>query len=108
MFVRIPVRCWSAAAGLALFGVGASPAGSAAGPNGYVYTINNDAQRNAVVALARQDDGTLQEVPGSPFPAGGKGLVAGDIDEQGAIQLHGPHLLAVNPRIGSSAGFRRR
>src|SRR5262245_24723584 len=43
----------------------------------------------------------------SPFRTGGKGLVGGDIDEQGAIRVHGPYLLAVNPSSDSIAVLRR-
>src|SRR5438067_6147061 len=82
------------------------PAASFQGARGTVYTINNDAGKNAVIALARQADGSLAEVPGSPFAADGKGLAGGDIDEQGAIQVHGNVLLAVNPGSDSIAVFR--
>lgn len=51
---------------------------------GHLYTINNDAQRNGIVVLERREDGSLAEVPGSPFATEGKGLTGGDIDEQGA------------------------
>ena len=75
---------------------------------GYVYTLSNDGQDNGVVVLARSADGTLSEVSGSPFSAGGKGLVVpsgGDFDAQGAIRIHGKHLLAVNPGSNTVAVF---
>lgn len=83
-----------------------------AGKTGYVYTINNDAQRNGVVVFQRDGEGTLTEVAGSPFATGGKGLAlpgAGDdIDEQGAIRFHGKHVLAVNPGSNSISVFERK
>src|SRR5262249_19235463 len=74
---------------------------------GYLYTINNDPQRNGIVVLRRTADGSLTEVDGSPFPTGGKGLAGGDIDEQGAIRIHGEHVLAVNPGSDSIAVLRK-
>lgn len=74
---------------------------------GYVYTINNDIQQNGVAVFARHVDGTLTAVGSSPFPAGGKGLGGGDIDQQGAIRVHGDYVLAVNPGSDSVAVFRK-
>jgi len=74
---------------------------------GYVYTINNDIQQNGVAVFARHVDGTLTPVGGSPFPTGGKGLGGGDIDQQGAIRIHGDYVLAVNPGSDSVAVFRQ-
>jgi len=54
---------------------------------GYLYTVNNDIQQNGIAALGRNADGSLNEVAGSPFPTGGKGLSGGDIDQQGAIRV---------------------
>lgn len=78
------------------------------GHTGYVYTLNNDGQSNGVVVLGRNSDGTLTEVEGSPFAAGGKGLVVpqgGDFDAQGAIRIHGKHLIATNPGSNTIAVF---
>ncbi|HEX4997253.1 MAG TPA: beta-propeller fold lactonase family protein [Terriglobia bacterium] len=74
---------------------------------GYVYTINNDTQQNAVAVLERHVDGTLKQIAGSPFPAGGKGLGGGDIDQQGAIRVRGDYVLAVNAGSDSVAVFRK-
>jgi 6-phosphogluconolactonase (cycloisomerase 2 family) len=63
----------------------------------YVYTLTNDAKENGVAVFRQGDDGALTQVSDSPFATGGKGLAGGDIDEQGAIRLHGDHVLAVNP-----------
>jgi 6-phosphogluconolactonase len=84
----------------------AGPRPADAGTNGYAYTLNNDGERNAVVVLARNDDGTLTEVAGSPFGTGGRGLVVptgGDFDAQGSVRLHGRYVLAVNPGSNSVA-----
>jgi 6-phosphogluconolactonase len=74
---------------------------------GYVYTVNNDIQQNGVAVFARHVDGTLTPVGASPFPTGGKGLGGGDIDQQGAIRVHGDYVLAVNPGSDSVAVFRQ-
>ena len=84
----------------------AGPRPAGAGATGYAYTLNNDGERNAVVVLARNDDGTLAEVAGSPFATGGRGLVAptgGDFDAQGSVRVHGRYVLAVNPGSNSIA-----
>jgi len=69
----------------------------------HVYTITNDPKANAVAVYRQAEDGTLAEVSGSPFATDGKGLTGGDIDEQGAIRVHGDHVLAVNPGSDSVA-----
>jgi 6-phosphogluconolactonase (cycloisomerase 2 family) len=84
----------------------AGPRPAVAGANGYAYTLNNDNEKNAVVVLGRNDDGTLAEVAGSPFATGGRGLVVpagGDFDAQGSVRVHGRYLLAVNPGSDSVA-----
>jgi 6-phosphogluconolactonase (cycloisomerase 2 family) len=63
----------------------------------FVYTLDNDLERNSVAVYRRGPDGTLMPLVGSPFNAGGKGLTGGDIDEQGAIRVAGKYVLAVNP-----------
>ena len=71
-----------------------------ASAGGNVYILDNDGERNGVVVLTRDADGTLTEVVGSPFATGGKGLVVpagGDFDAQGSVRIHGKYLLAVNP-----------
>jgi 6-phosphogluconolactonase len=74
----------------------------------HVYTINNDLNHNGVIGLVRNYDGSLTEMPGSPFSTGGKGLSGGDIDEQGAIRVHGDFVLAVNPGSDSIAVLRKQ
>lgn len=92
---------------LALAAVGAGAWAQPAPRASYVYTLNNDPERNAVVVFERQANGGLALVAGSPFPAGGRGLAGDDFDEQGAVRVHGEHLLAVNPGSDSIAVFRR-
>ena len=78
--------------------VNSGPADANSG--GYAYTLNNDGERNGVIVLTRNDDGTLTEMAGSPFATGGRGLVVpvgGDFDAQGSVRIHGKYLLAVNP-----------
>jgi len=84
----------------------AGPRPAVAGANGYAYTLNNDGEKNAVVVLGRNDDGTLAEVAGSPFATGGRGLVVpagGDFDAQGSVRRHDRYVLAVNPGSDSVA-----
>jgi 6-phosphogluconolactonase len=84
---------------LAAGGLGA-PRPASAGAGSYAYTLNNDGEQNGVVVLARNNDGTLTEMAGSPVFTGGRGLVVpagGDFDAQGSVRVHGKYLLAVNP-----------
>lgn len=74
---------------------------------GYLYTINNDTQQNGISVFERNADGSLNEMAGSPFPIGGKGLSGGDIDEQGAIRVYRDYVLAVNPGSDSVAVLRQ-
>ena len=79
---------------------------ASAASDGYAYTLNNDGERNGVVVLTRNDDGTLTEMAGSPFATGGRGLVVptgGDFDAQGSVRVHGRHVLTVNPGSNSIA-----
>jgi len=73
---------------------GASAASSAVG---YVYVNDNTAGANTIAGFARQANGTLTPLPGSPFAAGGAGNGTG-IASQGALQLSadGHYLLAVD------------
>jgi 6-phosphogluconolactonase (cycloisomerase 2 family) len=88
-------------AGLAsLFGAAAIPAVAAASPShhsGYVYVNDNTAGQNTIAAFARQADGTLTALPGSPFGAGGAGRGSG-LASQGAIQVtsDGRYVIAVD------------
>jgi 6-phosphogluconolactonase (cycloisomerase 2 family) len=79
---------------------------AADGPH-HVYTLNNDPERNGLVVLVQQADGALQEMAGSPFATGGKGLSGGDIDQQGAVRLAGDFILTVNPGSHTIAVFRK-
>ena len=69
---------------------------------GYLYTTLNGEETNQVVSFERHDDGTLgKQVAYSTGSLGGAnraagGDAAGDFDSQGAVQIIGNHLLAVN------------
>src|SRR3954454_22768831 len=85
---------------LALAGAAAAPALAAAhSPHagGYVYVDDNTAGTNTIAAFARQGDGTLTALPGSPYDAGGDGSGSG-LASQGAIQVSsdGRYVLAVD------------
>jgi 6-phosphogluconolactonase (cycloisomerase 2 family) len=88
-------------AGLAAaLGVVAVPAVAGATPvrhAGYVYVNDNTTGQNTIAAFARQGDGTLTPLAGSPFDAGGAGTGSG-LASQGAVQLSsdGRYLLAVD------------
>jgi 6-phosphogluconolactonase len=66
-------------------------------PAGYVYVDDNTARPNTVAVFARQADGRLTPLPGSPFNAGGHGTGAG-LPSQDAIQVSsdGRYVLAVD------------
>jgi uncharacterized protein (TIGR03000 family) len=81
--------------------------GRAAAAVGQLYTLTNDMQQNGVIVLKPQSDGSLMPVAGSPYPTGGKGLAGGDIDEQGAIRVHGKFVLGVNPGSNTVAVLRK-
>jgi 6-phosphogluconolactonase (cycloisomerase 2 family) len=84
---------------LTLVGAAAAPAVAAAHPShgGNVYVNDNTAGTNTVAAFARQADGRLTPVPGSPFRVGGAGTGSG-LASQGAIQVSsdGRYVLAVD------------
>jgi 6-phosphogluconolactonase len=63
----------------------------------YVYLDDNPAAANTIAAFARNADGSLTALPGSPFAAGGLGLGA-SLGSQGAVQVtdDGSYLLAVD------------
>jgi 6-phosphogluconolactonase (cycloisomerase 2 family) len=69
---------------------------------GYLYTTLNGETTNQVIAFERNDDGTIGaqrsystgSLGGANRAAGGD--AAGDFDSQGAVQIIGDYLLAVN------------
>lgn len=78
---------------------------------GYIYTSNNNSAGNGIIALGRNNDGTVTELPGSPYATGSNGDAAeGDFDTQWALRIVGDFLLAVNagnnPVNGSISVFR--
>jgi len=94
---RLTVVASAFAALLAAAPAAALADGGAEQPAGHVYINDNTAGANTIAAFARQADGSLTPLPGSPFPAGGAGTGAG-LASQGAIQLgsDGRYLLAVD------------
>jgi len=74
----------------------------AAEVDGYLYTSLNGETTNQVISFERYDDGTLgAQVAYSTDSLGGAnraagGDAAGDFDSQGAVQIIGDYLLAVN------------
>jgi 6-phosphogluconolactonase len=85
---------------LALVGAAAAPAVAAAAQShqsGYVYVNDNTAGKNTVAGFARQADGQLKPLAGSPFNAGGAGSGSG-LASQGAIQVtsDGRYVIAVD------------
>jgi 6-phosphogluconolactonase (cycloisomerase 2 family) len=75
---------------------------------GHVYTLDNDSAKNALAVYQQRSDGSLVPVAGSPVPLHGRGLTGGDIDEQGAIRVHGEWVLAVNPGSDTIAVLRKQ
>jgi len=78
---------------------------------GYIYTSTNSSTGNAIIALARKGDGSVEEIGKSPYPTGDKGDAAeGDFDTQWALRIVGEYLLAVNaganPVNGSISVFK--
>lgn len=78
---------------------------------GFIYTSNNASTGNGIIALGRNSNGTLAELPGSPYATGGNGDAAeGDFDTEWALRLVGDYLLAVNaggnPTNGSISVFK--
>jgi len=101
-------RTWrrSVIAAVSLFGAAALPAAAAARPHhdrgrphhgDYVYVNDNTAGTNTVAGFAREPNGHLTPLPGSPFTAGGAGTGSG-LASQGAIQVtnNGRYVLAVD------------
>jgi 6-phosphogluconolactonase (cycloisomerase 2 family) len=64
---------------------------------GFLYTSTNATDGNAIIALGRHRDGTVEELKGSPYHTGSRGDAAeGDFDTQWALRIVGDYLLAVN------------
>jgi hypothetical protein len=92
-------RIWLAAGGsvlaasISLAGAATAASASTAGPStvsaskvvGYTYLDGNTATSNTIDGFARHADGSITQLPGSPFAAGGAGLGTG-LASQGAIQ----------------------
>jgi 6-phosphogluconolactonase (cycloisomerase 2 family) len=100
-------RLWSRpiAAGLvALAGAIAAPAVASAAQShqsGFVYVNDNTAGANTVAGFARQADGRLTPLAGSPFKTGGAGTGSG-LASQGAIQVTGDGRYVIAVDAGSN------
>jgi len=65
--------------------------------SGFIYSSTNSTSGNAIIALGRHPDGTVEELKSSPYTTGDKGDAAeGDFDTQWALRIVGDYLLAVN------------
>lgn len=53
---------------------------------GFVYVNDNTTGQNTIAGFARQADGTLTPLPGSPFDAGGLGRIRARLAGRGAGQ----------------------
>lgn len=64
---------------------------------GFIYTSTNATSGNAIIALGRHSDGTVEELKGSPYATSARGDAAeGDFDHEWALRIVGEYLLAVN------------
>jgi 6-phosphogluconolactonase len=91
---------WTIAAALLALSAAAAVPSIAAGDSshaGYVYVNDNTTGTNTVAGFARDTDGHLTSLPGSPFKAGGAGTGSG-LASQGAIQVtsDGRYVIAVD------------
>jgi len=81
----------------------------------YLYSVNNVDGNSAIVGYSISEDGSLEELSGSPFSTGGSGLSATLFTLNGIVQSEdGRYLFAVNPgsddisvmRIGKDGNLR--
>jgi 6-phosphogluconolactonase len=96
---------------LALVAVTAAAAG-ASQPSpvvGHAYVNDNTAGVNTIAGFARDADGTLSPLPGSPFPTGGAGSGA-PVASQGSLQrsADGRYLLATDAASNDVSVLRIR
>ncbi len=81
---------------------------------GYLYTTTNGEGINQIIKFSRHENGSLtNETAYLTNSKGGANVAAGgdahgDFDSQGAVQIIGKHLLAVNAGGQSSICFRLR
>lgn len=72
----------------------------------YIYTIGN-AFGNTVIGFEIQEDGTLVQLPGSPWETGGWGLTVTPFTQNGLIATEdGRHLFAINILTNNISVFR--
>lgn len=115
-YLCAPIRANGIVALTTLLAVaGLAPQESSAGPpraHNVVYVESNDPAGNAIFAFYRNDaDGSLTPVPGSPFPAGGRGITFTtalgpfDSDQEVIVNPAGTLLFAVNGGSDTIAVF---
>jgi 6-phosphogluconolactonase (cycloisomerase 2 family) len=106
---------WHAAAAFALLAVASAAlpqSASADPPTDVVYVESNDPNGNAIFAFKRGADGSLTQLPGSPFDARGLGITPtfnlGPFDSDQEVIANPDHtlLFAVNGGSDSIAVFR--
>jgi 6-phosphogluconolactonase (cycloisomerase 2 family) len=84
----------------------------AARSRNYVYVESNNPAGNAIFGFARNHDGSLTPLPGSPYPAGGAGIsfttALGPFDSDQNVIVNPDHslLFAVNGGSDTIAVFR--
>ena len=116
-FFSRPIHLSRLAALLALvaLAVSARPAGAQRPPTrketNIVYVESNDPGGNAIFAFSRADDGSLTQLPGSPFSTGGLGVTPTfalgpfDADQEVILNSDGTKLFAVNGGSDTIAVF---
>lgn len=75
----------------------------------YLYTASNELGNNAVIGYKVNENGSLDELPGSPFPTGGSGVGAVLFTENGVVASEDGKLLYVaNPGSNDISVFHIR
>ncbi|MFM9874107.1 MAG: lactonase family protein [Fimbriimonadaceae bacterium] len=73
---------------------------------GFVYTMTNENDSNAIAVFARQQDGSLK-LAGEPVSTGGKGIAKGDLEDQSSLIMSGDMIFAANPGSDTISVFRK-
>jgi len=74
-----------------------------------LYTVLNSAENNSVAGFRINEGGTLEELPGSPYPTNGSGLGRVIVNFNGLVKSEdGRFLFALNISSNTIAAFRVR
>ncbi len=73
---------------------------------GYVYTLTNENDANAIAVFAREQDGSLKMV-GQPISTGGRGIAKADLEDQDSLIMSGEMIFAVNAGSDTISVFRK-